>query len=399
MTVIDWAGIFQYLNDLARICIHSGTTKISRHVDIYEKDWTIENGHTVSITDEPDLWMADVPVIDGTVSVDATRDERRSLDLTLDNEDQVFQLHPDHLWYDKIIKVYRGVVIPKEMVSSTATDDVVWERCVGEFVIDGITEDHFPYTISIKGRDRTAWLLSSQMGHSETYGVGLTPSSVIHWIAAIGGLRKFKFESTTKYLEAPIIVQGEDVRWKIIKDIALAYSLDVFIDQDGYLVVRDFRDPATMAGIYTFETGLPSGNIAGYSKQINGDRIINHQIAIGEASDRPAVVAEARNLSPTSPTAIDKIGERTNVYKSSLIVSLLQAQEAANRFLAVGSMQSYEVSMDSLVFPWLECEEVVNFVDPRPAPGDPERYWLSSFTIPLKLGTGSFNIRRITLVG
>jgi len=55
--------------------------------------------------------------------------------------------------------------------------------------------------------------------------------------------------------------------------------------------------------------------------------------------------------------------------------------------------------MDSLVFPWLECEEVVNFVDPRPAPGDPERYWLSSFTIPLKLGTGSFNIRRITLVG
>lgn len=74
----------------------AGTTEHVRRVDIYES-----NGQR--------LWKRDVPFISGSISVDQTRDERRSLDLTIDNTSGEYPNDVNELWYDKIIKVYRGV--------------------------------------------------------------------------------------------------------------------------------------------------------------------------------------------------------------------------------------------------------------------------------------------------
>lgn len=79
--------------------ILSGVTQVTRRAEIYEKD-----GNT--------LWLPtqDTPrLIDGEISIDYTRDERRSLDCTFDNSDGVLDHNPNGFWYDKIIKCYRGV--------------------------------------------------------------------------------------------------------------------------------------------------------------------------------------------------------------------------------------------------------------------------------------------------
>jgi hypothetical protein len=79
--------------------ILNGVTQVTRRAEIYEAD-----GKT--------LWIPsiDTPrLIDGEVSVDYSRDERRTLDCTFDNSDGVLDHNPNGFWYDKVIKCFRGI--------------------------------------------------------------------------------------------------------------------------------------------------------------------------------------------------------------------------------------------------------------------------------------------------
>lgn len=79
--------------------ILAGTSFVTRRAEIYESDGTT-------------LWLetAETPrMIGGQVSIDYSRSERRALDMTLDNSDGVLNHNPDGFWYDKVIKVFRGV--------------------------------------------------------------------------------------------------------------------------------------------------------------------------------------------------------------------------------------------------------------------------------------------------
>lgn len=80
----------------ARLAMIAPTSRVYRRVDIFESDG-----------DTP--WYEDAPFTDGGVTVDQARDERRMLDLTLDNREGDLSNHPEGLWYDKVIKPYRGV--------------------------------------------------------------------------------------------------------------------------------------------------------------------------------------------------------------------------------------------------------------------------------------------------
>jgi hypothetical protein len=82
----------------------AGSVRVVRWVDIYEKD---------NVT----IWRSQVPLTDGNISVDASRDERRNLDLTLLDENGELGYGPGELWYDKIVKPYRGIVLPEKDVS------------------------------------------------------------------------------------------------------------------------------------------------------------------------------------------------------------------------------------------------------------------------------------------
>lgn len=85
--------------------LESGVVLTTRRVEVYEADGvTLWNPDT-----ENDLEFA--RLVDGSVSVDATSSERRKLDLVLDNRDKLLHPNPNGgLWYDKIIKVYRGLI-------------------------------------------------------------------------------------------------------------------------------------------------------------------------------------------------------------------------------------------------------------------------------------------------
>lgn len=86
--------------------IDRGMGTVVRDVEIYESD-----GKT--------LWAPALGdrLVDGSVSVSYGDNERRTLDITLDNTDNLLRSNPTGFWYDKIIKVYRGVTYNPSLVS------------------------------------------------------------------------------------------------------------------------------------------------------------------------------------------------------------------------------------------------------------------------------------------
>jgi hypothetical protein len=83
--------------------IQSGTTTVTRRAEIYEADaktkWDPE-GDTLYTP----------RIMDGSITVDYNRDERRAGDFSFDNRDGALRPDPySGFWYDKIIKIFRGV--------------------------------------------------------------------------------------------------------------------------------------------------------------------------------------------------------------------------------------------------------------------------------------------------
>lgn len=141
------------------------------------------------------------------------------------------------------------------------------------------------------------------------------------------------------------------------------------------------------------------GNLVNYQKKSLSARIYNHVVVTGESSDRPPVWEQVENNEPTSPTRIAELGRRTYFYTSAFITTEAQALATAQRFLAIHALEAFEVGLESIVLPWLEPGQVVEFIDPEAAASDPVRYLLSDITIPLRPAPMAANVKRVTVVG
>jgi len=141
--------------------------------------------------------------------------------------------------------------------------------------------------------------------------------------------------------------------------------------------------------------------LTNFKKKTGSARIYNHIVVTGESGDAstPPVWAQAENTTPTSPTRIAKLGRRTFFFTSAFITTTAQAQEVANRFLKVHALEQFDVSLESLLAPYLDANIVGEFIDPKGSPSDPTRFLITNLNMPLVLGQMSSTAKRITIVG
>lgn len=371
------------INTVAAAIETSGST-ITRRIAIYESDAnTLWNDFSVDGS----------RLVSGGVSVDYDRDERRMLDISLENEDG--DLNPDPfngLWYDKIIKAYRGV----------QTRDWQYETQVGEFVIDRIDQDHFPGFVKITGRDYSKRMMKSKLEQATTFSAGTSLLQIISALAANSGVTRMNLDLLGQSLRADASFEAETERWKIAKDLCTPYNIELFVDRFGTLTARPFRDPVLSPSAYTLRTGI-NGNLVDYSKSINDSRIHNHVMVYGDNQEllgRGIIVfGQAKNEEPSSPTRISRLGTRSYAYKSSQFTENSQATEFAQTLLRVVALEEYSLNFTSLVYPWWEAGDILRFVDPDPNIGDPDRLLLTSFNIPMELGPTGGTGKRVTIVG
>lgn len=350
--------------------------RVIRWVDIYEA-----NNET--------LWRERVGVTTGSVTVDMGREERRTIDVTLYNEEDELQYGPGGLWYDKVIKPYRGFRLP---------NGDTWVTCLGEFMIDTVSRAHFPQIIQITGRDFTKKLQKDKFTQTTAFAAGASLVDVIRTIATNGGISKFALPGLPNTLSATIVFERNSERWGAVKQLANSYGYDIYFDNFGFLTMRTYVDPLTAPLSYSFFDGS-EGNLVDFKKSTSDAQLYNHVIVYGDGPDNPLVFGQAENTNPSSPTRISAIGRRTYAYASQFITSNAQANSIALALLSVMGLDQYDVNISSIVVPWLEAGTAVEVITSTDALSDPTRYILSNFTIPFELTPMTGNARRVTLVG
>lgn len=363
--------------------ILEGGVTVTAHADIYE-----ENAKT--------LWMPNAPLKSGGISVDQARDERRNLDIEFKNDEGALKHYPGGFWYDKVIKTYRGV---EAWVDGVRQE---WETQVGEFLIDGIREPNFPKVITCTGRDRTKVLLEDKLAYPIAFTKNMAPEDVIRAIAENGNISgdRMILPNTGKTLGKKYTFEAGLSRWEAIKKIALDFNYEVYFDQFGWFVMSKQHDPAKRQDTFTFKTGGNDGSLISFEKVSDESNLYNAVAVRGEASDTIPVAYVAVNRSPNSPTSVQNLKrQKTYEHTSPLITTEEQASELAWTLLAVMALETFEINMQSLVFPWLEAGSIIKFIDPDPNPGDPTRFLLSNFSFPLGLGPQTTVGKRITVVG
>jgi hypothetical protein len=376
MAVIE-KPVSYLLDDAAVTAIQGGIVTIVRRADVYEED-----GKTP--------YYLDAPIIDGSVSVDATRDERRQVDMVFDNVDGSFRSDPKGFWYDKIIVLYRGI----------ETDTTVYLFRLGSFMIDQIESPNFPHTTHVTGRDFTKKMKNVSFHQATTFTNGQSAEDALRGIAVNAGFSITNIPPSTNFLGRSFAYEAGSPRWDAFKEIASAFGYQAYMDVNGIPTVSLMVDPLTAATSWTFSTGEPDGNLASFTKRTADANVFNEVLVISKATNQLPLYGIAQNTEPTSPTSIVNLNQtRTFKYDTTLLTTQAQVDTLALQLLKVQGLESYNVQMEAIVIPWLEGYDAVTFLDPEPGFGESTSFLLVSFTIPLLLGTMACEARRITIVG
>lgn len=370
--------------------IEDGSVGIRRRLEFYEKDGTTR-WYPEGPTEDESLSRL---LPEGSVNISSDRDERRLIDISLDNRDGLLRPHPDGFWYDKVLKPYRGLVMPD--------DTVEWWQ-LGEFVIDGIDDQRFPKTISVSGRDYTKRMLLSKLANSASWPAGTKLVDLIKALAANSGVTKIGLPTVAQVpttLGAKLEAERGSDRWGIARGAAEAKGYALFFDSDGFLRMEKFVDPTTSALEWTFQTG-PAGNLVDYSRSVNDSELYN-VVQVESAAPETGVANfwEARNTEPSSPTCVQRIGERVMpLITLETVASQAQVKAFAISTLMIAALESYNLSFSSIYYPWFDVNKVVQVLEDDRIIGDPTRFLLTDIEMSFELGPMSNTAKRITYVG
>lgn len=272
-----------------------------------------------------------------------------------------------------------------------------WEIQVGEFMIDNILAPHFPNTISVTGRDYWKKLLNSKLEDVTSFEKGTRVRQIIMALAANAGIVNFHVPPFEDVLESRLDFDRGTPRADIIKKASEAHEKEVFFNNRGTLVVRDFIDPSFDPVAWQFETGN-EGNLVSFERSMNDSRIYNGVVVTGERNKGLPYHGEAWNTDPHSPTRVGRIGERPKFISSPFFNSDEHCQRYAERKLKIVALESYEMNFSSFVYPWMEVGEAIRLIDPDRTDDDPTRFLMDTITLPLGLEPMQATGKRVTYV-
>ena len=375
-------------NDEVIDALISGIVKINRRVEIYNAD-----GVTPF-----DITAWDKRLVDGAISVDRERDERRIAEFTLENSDNLLELNPlGGFYYDKVLRAYWGI---EYWFNGERRS---WETPVGEFLIDRIAEDNFPDVVQVSCRDFTKKCLVSKLSQSMAFPIGTPIETIIGALAANAGVEKFALPYTGMSYNRDVSFARGTPRWEVMKEIAASVSLEVFFRRDGYLTMGDLPDPTNTPISWVFKSGI-DGSLVRYKRTANDSRIFNHIIVVGTAGETNGIAStifgEAINDDLGSPTSRPNLRQdRVDSIESDLFMTNPDAQNYADARLRIGSLETYEVSFEGVIIPWLEAGDIVDVHDGTELETTARRFLLGNYSLPMKLGPMSGVGRRVLITG
>ena len=302
---------------------------------------------------------------DGSVSIDSRRAVRRTLSLSLVDEDGSLVLGAGGTTgvlnpYGTEIRVFRGVRY------TDGTEELV---PLGVFLVTGvdITENNRGRRIAVSGSDRS--LRISRARFTDPYVIAAS-TTVEAAVAAL--LRDRWADVSVDFPETGVTLQqrtlgagGDSDPWKSAVEIAESAGFDLAFDADGVARMRVIPDPTVDDPDATYVNGSEAV-LLDLQRGFDTGSTYNGVIASSESSsvDSP-VRAEAWDNDPNSPTyRYGPFGQVPKFYASSLIGSSDQAQTVADSQLRRELGRAEAVEWSQIVNPAHDVLDVVRVTRP-----------------------------------
>lgn len=272
-----------------------------------------------------------------------------------------------------------------------------WEAQLGEYLQDSASvAGDSPHLVEISGRDYVKRCLLSRLVASTTYEKDRPIEDVIGNMALNSRIRKIALPATGAKLDRDMTWEADTDRWSIMKELATSHNYDLYFDTQGVLVMEKFRDPTTAPVDLLLNVG-PRGNLVSKGLRTSDSQLFNHVVVVGEGADQdtPPVWAEAINNNPSSPSRVDELGDRVIRHQAATITSLAQAAELAKSMLSVAALEEFELDFSIPLLPWVEPNQVLSLTEDAAGTWGPDRFLLSSVSMPLDLSPMSGTGKRI----
>ena len=177
-------------------------------------------------------------VIDGNITIDVSRDVRRTFTMTINNAKGLYIPYGARTNMGVKVRIKHGI--------KTSQGDYFWNR--GIFVLTDPEAIHkgSEKTVTLQGVDKWALLngdLAGTLTDTTVIPIGTNVADAIRAVAADAGEFKFAFDTCTVTTPYTITKEPGTTRAELIKELALIPSWDIYYDVEGYLRFTPLIDP------------------------------------------------------------------------------------------------------------------------------------------------------------
>lgn len=326
---------------------------------------------------------------DGSLNIQNKNGVRRSVGFGLDNFNQQFFPELDSpIWLGKKFKLYMGYRIDGE--------DFYLPQ--GVFVMDDPMVESETNTVQINAVDKFGLLDGSLGGELDSIFIinaGVTVNTAVRSVMLLSNDTKpIIIDSTVASQTLPyqIIKETGDTLGSILEELALAFSCNVYYNEDGSLVFEKDISDAIKGSLYDFIVEDNEVNYAGGNTRHKFREVYNACLVIGDNINGSIATGEVLNNDLLSDTSIPNIGYKRTlviyddiIYNSSLAIE--RAKYELKRAMTVGT----EGSLTSVQMYHFDVDRVITITNER-LNFDHKRTLINSISIPFNMSEMSLQL-------
>lgn len=326
-------------------------------------------------------------VTDGSISIDATSDIRRTCNITLVVEDSTDIIAPGgQVWLDKFIKVYVGTDNPRN------GNKTVWNN-MGLFLINNPESVYnaTTNTITFEGLDLMAKLTGRRNGQLPAVTTVVPAESKVadvvkQTITQLGGFDKYIIQDAGYEIPYDIKKDMGSTIYDLLVEIRDLYSdWEMFFDVDGVFHWQQIPNGINEPVVLDFNQ-LKQKVIISKTVDVDFENVKNHIIVYGRLLDNgEQVMATSTDTISSSPYNVDSIGQINYIVDDEKIYNNDLAQQRADYELFLHARMNDSITLEIVPLYWLN-DVNVKIAHTNKNVGIEGEYLIKTLEIPLGVG-------------
>lgn len=326
-------------------------------------------------------------VTDGSISIDATSDIRRTCNITLVVENSENILAPgEQVWLDKFIKVYVGTDNPRN------GNETVWNN-MGLFLINNPESVYnaTTNTITFEGLDLMAKLTGRRNGQLPAVTTVVPAESKVadvvkQTITQLGGFDKYIIQDAGYEIPYDIKKDMGSTIYDLLVEIRDLYSdWEMFFDVDGVFHWQQIPNGINEPVVLDFNQ-LKQKVIISETIDVDFENVKNHIIVYGRLLDNgEQVMATSTDTISSSPYNVDSIGQINYIVDDERIYNNDLAQQRADYELFLHARMNDSITLEIVPLYWLN-DVNVKIAHTNKNVGIEGEYLIKTLEIPLGVG-------------